>query len=357
MEISEIQVDGYEKVARCRDQASGLHALIAVHDTTLGPSLGGMRMLPYVSEDEALFDVLRLAKGMTYKSSVGETGLGGGKSVILGEPSKVKSRALFEAMGVFVDSLGGKYITAEDMNIGIPDLEIVRTKTRWVTGLSRESGSSGNPSPYTARGCFLGVQAVAEEVWGSKDVRGKHVLIQGVGAVGGRLAVLLAEAGAKVTICDINEARVKELAAKHGFAVIADDKHLDVACDIYSPCARGATLNDQTIPRLKCRAVAGAANNQLLDRRHGDEIKKRGIVYAPDYVINAGGIINVGVELLPGGYREEESLRRIERIPHNLKKVFEIAKRDGISTQDAADRLAIERIQAAKSAKSPAKAR
>jgi leucine dehydrogenase len=351
MEITEIQVDGYEKVARCRDQASGLHALIAVHDTTLGPSLGGMRMLPYVSEDEALFDVLRLAKGMTYKSAVGETGLGGGKSVIIGEPSKVKSRALFEAMGEFVESLGGTYITAEDMNIGIPDLEIVRTKSRWVTGLSRASGSSGNPSPYTARGCFLGVQAVAQEVWGSPDVRGKHVLIQGIGAVGGRLAVLLKEAGAQVSVCDINEARVKELAAQHGFTVVADDKHLEVACDIYSPCARGATINDQTIPRLKCRAIGGAANNQLLDRRHGDELRSRGIVYAPDYVINAGGIINVGVEMLPGGYSEEEALRRIARIPHNLKQVFDISRRDGISTQDAADRLAIDRIQSAKKTK------
>ncbi|MEO6710771.1 MAG: Glu/Leu/Phe/Val dehydrogenase family protein, partial [Planctomycetota bacterium] len=243
------------------------------------------------------------------------------------------------------------YITAEDMNIGISDLEIVRTKTRWVTGLSRESGSSGNPSPYTARGCFLGVQAISEEVWGSKELAGKRVLIQGVGAVGGRLAIMLKEAGAKVTICDINEARVKELKAQYGFDAVPDDKHLETACDIYSPCARGATLNSETIPKLKCRAIAGAANNQLLAPEHGDDLRKRGILYGPDYVINAGGIINVGVELLPGGYREEESLRRIDRIPHNLKKVFEIAKRDSISTQLAADRLAIERIQAKKKAR------
>jgi leucine dehydrogenase len=260
-------------------------------------------------------------------------------------------------MGSFVESFGGSYITAEDMNIGIPDLEVVRTKTRWVTGLSRESGSSGNPSPYTARGCFLGVQALAEEVWGSKELRGKRILIQGVGAVGGRLAIMLQEAGSKVTICDINEARVKELAGKYGFDVVPDDKHLEVACDVYSPCARGATLNDKTIPKLKCRAIAGAANNQLLTPENGDELRKRGILYGPDYVINAGGIINVGVEMLPGGYREEEALRRIDRIPHNLKKVFEISKRDSISTQNAADRLAIERIQSAKSAKTPAKAR
>src|SRR5690349_21394627 len=180
MEISEIKVDGYEKVARCRDQASGLHALIAVHDTTLGPALGGMRMLPYVSEDEALFDVLRLSKGMTYKSAVAETGLGGGKSVILGDPKTLKSPALFKAMGRFVNSLEGQYITAEDMNIGIPDLEIVRTETKWVTGLSRESGSSGNPSPYTAQGCLVGLRATLEEAWGKADFKGKTFLVQGV---------------------------------------------------------------------------------------------------------------------------------------------------------------------------------
>jgi leucine dehydrogenase len=305
MEVSEIQVDGYEKVLRCRDQKSGLHALIAVHDTTLGPALGGMRMLPYASEDEALFDVLRLAKGMTYKSAVAETGLGGGKSVILGDPARFKSLALFEAMGRFVDSLRGLYITAEDMNIGIPDLEMVKHTTRWVTGLSRESGSSGNPSPYTAMGCAKGVRAALQEAFGNPECKGRRILIQGVGAVGGRLAVLLKQEGAEVTICDINETRVRELCDKHGFVSVDDAKHLDVPCDVYSPCARGATLNDDTIPRLKCKAVAGAANNQLLERRHGDELKRRGILYTPDYVINAGGIINVGVELLPGGYKEE----------------------------------------------------
>jgi leucine dehydrogenase len=190
MDISEIQVDGYERVARCRDPRSGLHALIAIHDTTLGPALGGMRMLPYASEDEALFDVLRLARGMTYKSAVADTGLGGGKSVVIGDP-KTKSRALFEAMGRFVDSMGGRYITAEDMNIGVADLEIVRTQTRWVSGLSRESGGSGNPSPYTAWGCLQGIRAVLEDVWGSDRIEGKRFLLQGVGAVGGRLAVLL----------------------------------------------------------------------------------------------------------------------------------------------------------------------
>jgi len=317
METTEIQVDGYEKVLRCRDRGSGLHALIAVHDTTLGPALGGMRMLPYSSEDEALFDVLRLAEGMTYKSACAETGLGGGKSV----------------------------------NIGIADLEIVRTETKWVTGLSKDSGSSGNPSPYTAHGVLVGLHALAQEVWGSPELRGKHVLIQGVGAVGGRLAQLLKELGARITICDINEGKVEELKRTQGYESVADARHLEVACDIYAPCARGAGLNDQTIPRLKCKAIGGAANNQLLELRHAQALKERGILYAPDFVINAGGIINVAVELFPGGYSEAVSLKKIENIAVNLRRVFEIARQDGVTTHDAALRLAHQRLDAGKRAK------
>ncbi len=348
MEITEIQVDGYEKVVRCQDPESGLHALIAIHDTTLGPALGGMRMWPYASEDEALFDVLRLSRGMTYQSALAETGLGGGKSVILGDPKTAKSEALFLAMGRFVDSLGGKYITAEDMNIGIPDLEVVRRETKWVTGLKRSEGSSGNPSPYTAEGCLIGLRAVAEELDGSTSLEGKKVVIQGVGAVGGALAVLLKEAGAEVTICDINEARVEELCKEYGFNSVKDADHLDVECDIYAPCARGAGLNDETIPRLKCRAVAGCANNQLLEARHAQDLRDRGILYAPDYVINAGGIINVAVELLPGGYDEDEARRRIARIYDNLKQVFQISREEDIPTNEAALRLAQQRLEAAR---------
>jgi len=351
MEITEIQVDGYEKVVRCRDQESGLHALIAVHDTTLGPSLGGMRMWPYASEDEALFDVLRLSRGMTLKSAVAETGLGGGKSVILGDPLNDKSEALFRAMGRFVDSLDGIYITAEDMNIGIPDLEVVQQETKWVTGLKRSEGSSGNPSPYTAEGCLIGLRAVAEELDGSTSLEGKKIVLQGVGAVGGALAILLKEAGAEVTICDINEERVRQLQGEYGFGVTSDDEHLGIECDIYSPCARGAGINDDTIPQLKCRAIAGCANNQMLEARHAKDVRDRGILYAPDYVINAGGIINVSVELLPGGYDEGVARERIARIYDNLKKVFEISRRDDIPTDTAAERLAMGRLDEAKATK------
>jgi leucine dehydrogenase len=344
MEITDIQVEGYEKVVRCRDDRTDLHALIAVHNTALGPALGGMRMLPYASEDEALFDVLRLSKGMTYKSAVAEVGLGGGKSVIIGDPKSLKSPALFRAMGRFIDSLGGLYITAEDMNIGIGDLEIVKEATPWVAGLSRESGSSGNPSPYTARGCMVGMRAVLEELYGKSEFAGRTVLIQGVGAVGGALAVMLKEQGAQVVICDINDKRIEELQYLHGFEVVPDPGHQAIACDLYAPCARGAGLNDETIPVLRCRAVAGCANNQLLEPRHADDLRRRGIVYGPDYVINAGGIINVGAELLPGGYDEKRSLERIDRIYDNLKKVFEISRTRAISTHRAAGELAEQRL-------------
>jgi leucine dehydrogenase len=351
MEITEIEVDGYEKVVRCRDQKTGLHALIAVHDTTLGPALGGMRMLPYTSEDEALFDVLRLSKGMTHKSAVAETGLGGGKSVILGDPKTMKTPELFKAMGRFVNRLEGQYITAEDMNIGVEDLEIVRTETKWVTGLSRAAGSSGNPSPYTARGCLVGLRAVLEETWGKADFKGKRFLIQGVGAVGGRLAVLLKKEGAQVIICDINEERVAQLKKEHGFESVPDKGHVDTACDVYVPCARGAGLNDETIPRLKCKAVGGAANNQLLEPRHARDLMQRGILYAPDFVINAGGIINVSIELLPGGYNEDAAIRHIDRIYDNMRKVFEISRKEKIPTSEAAVRLADERVMAARKTK------
>ncbi len=351
MEVSEIQVDGYEKVLRCRDEDSGLHALIAVHDTTLGPALGGMRMLPYVSEDEALFDVLRLARGMTYKSAVAETGLGGGKSVVIGDPKTMKSPALFRAMGRFVAALNGLYITAEDMNIGIGDLEHVRETTRWVTGLSRESGSSGNPSPYTARGCVQGMRAVLEEIYGSPEIEGRRVVIQGVGAVGGRLAPMLKERGAEVIVCDINEERVRELVDGYGVEAVPDAGHHEIPCDIYAPCARGAGINDQTIPELRCKAVAGCANNVLLEPRHAEDLRAAGILYAPDYVINAGGIINVSCELHEGGYDEAVSLRLIERIYDNLNIVFEISRNEDISTREAAARLAERRLEEARAQK------
>ncbi len=352
MEITDIPVEGYERVASCKDAASGLHALIAVHDTTLGPSLGGMRLWDYASEEEALFDVTRLARGMTFKSAVAGTGLGGGKSVILGDPDQVKSEALFEAMGRFIDDFGGSYITAEDMNITIEDLRLVKRSTPYVSGLSREEGGSGNPSPYTAIGCVVGIGAAAKYRYGSDDLTGKHVLLQGVGAVGGEMARLLKERGARITICDIKQSRVDQLCAEFGYEQVAEPAHLDVACDIYAPCARGAGVNDETIPKLKCDIIAGCANNILLEPRHGDVLREKGILYAPDYVVNAAGIINVSVERHPGGYNEAEAMRRIHLIDDNLIEVLELAEREGIATNRAAEVLARQRIAAAKAMQS-----
>jgi leucine dehydrogenase len=339
MQIKEIPVEGYEKVVEAKDEESGLHGIIAVHDTTLGPALGGMRMWPYANRDEAMNDVLRLAKGMTYKSAVAHTGLGGGKSVIIGDPS-AKTEKLFRAMGRFVDSLDGLYITAEDVNTTIADLENVAKETKYVTGLSREAGSSGNPSPYTAHGCLLGVLACLERVFGSNSLKGKKVGVIGVGAVGSVMAREMSKRGAKVFAHDMREEKVAVLVEEAGVEPASEEQLLTMELDVFAPCALGGGLNERTIPNLGAKIVAGSANNQLLVPEDGDRLRDRGILYAPDYVINAGGIINVGVELLPGGYNEDVALEKIKRIPDALHEVFDLADKEGISTAKAADLLA-----------------
>jgi leucine dehydrogenase len=345
LQITDIPVAGYERVVRGVDPSSGLHAIIAVHDTTLGPALGGLRMWPYASEEEALFDVKRLSRGMTYKSAVAKTGLGGGKAVILGDPKKVKSEALYLAMGRLVDSLGGKYITAEDVNTSVGDLEIIRRATKHVTGLERKDGGSGNPSPYTAYGVYLGVRAALGWVFGDDTCKGRTVAIQGTGAVGSALAKRLIDAGAKVYGADRNTERLQQLAKEIGVVPVPEAEIMSMKCDVFAPCALGAILTDESIPKLNTPIVAGAANNLLLEPRHGKVLADRKVLYAPDYVINAGGIINVGVEFHPGGYDEKVALGKIERIPQALKELWTIAKEERIPPSDAADRLA-ERILA-----------
>ena len=355
MEITDIPTPGYEKVVKAVDKASGLTAIIAIHDTTLGPALGGLRMWPYESDKDALFDVLRLSRGMTFKSAVAHTGLGGGKAVILGDPKKVKSDALYLAMGRFIDSLGGKYITAEDVNTTIHDLEIIRRATKHVTGLERKDGGSGNPSPYTAYGVFLGLRAALGWSFGNDDPKGRSVAIQGIGAVGSALCKRLRDAGATVYAADRNHEALARVCKDTGALPLDESAIITAQVDVFAPCALGAVLNDQTIPAMRCKIVAGAANNLLLEPRHGKALQDRGILYAPDYVINAGGIINVGCEFLKGGYDEKASLVRIERIPKALKELWTISKEKGVPPSEAADHLAEQIVREGKQAKAAKK--
>ena len=334
---------GHERVLICSNPEVGLKAIIAVHSTVLGPGLGGVRMWNYPSEEEALTDVLRLSRAMTYKAAAAGLNLGGGKAVIIGDSKKQKSEALFRAFGRFVDSLGGLYIAAEDVGTDMEDMELIFSETRWCTGVSPSHGGSGDPSPVTAYGTLQGIKAAAKWRFAAGDLRGRSVAVQGLGSVGHHLTGYLVQEGAKVFGCDIDE-DAREQARQLGVEIVPPDQIFDVDCDIFAPCALGAVLNEQTIPRLKCQVVAGAANNQLADdARDSALLEQRGILYAPDFVINAGGLINVYNELL-GGYNRERALRMTRGIYLNLTRVFETAKRDGITTAVAADRVAEERI-------------
>jgi leucine dehydrogenase len=341
--FEQLAAKNHEQLTFCYDEVSGLMAIIAIHDTTLGPALGGTRMRPYASTEEALTDVLRLARGMTFKSAAAGLNLGGGKAVIIGDPKKDRSETLFRAYGRFVEGLGGRYITAEDSGTDVRAMEWVRMETNWVTGISRALGGSGDPSPVTARGTFAGMQACAKLRWGSDSLAGKHVTVQGVGAVGFYLVKHLTEAGAKVTVCDIDADNLKRVTEAFRCEVVSPDAIFDVPADIFAPCALGAVINDDTLPRLKVEIVAGSANNQLDDeRRHGRGLLEKGVLYAPDYVINAGGLINVANEL--EGYNQERALKQAEGIYDILTSVFEIARREDIPTHKAADNLALRRI-------------
>lgn len=330
----------YEQLVFCHDATSGLKAIIGIHDTTLGPALGGTRIWNYETEEDAILDVLRLSRGMTYKNSVAGLNLGGGKAVIIGDPDKIKSEELFRAYGRYVESLGGRYITAEDMNTTTKDMDIIHEETEHVVGLE---GKSGNPSPVTAYGVFRGLLAAAEEAFGTKDLKDKVVAVQGLGAVGYCLCKHLHEAGAKLIVTDIKKEYINKVVQDFGAKAVAPDKIYGVECDIFAPCAMGAIINDFTIEQLKCKVVAGSANNQLAEEKHGDMLEEKGIIYAPDYVVNGAGVMNVYEELQ--GYNEQRAMARASGVYEAIKKVIEIAKRDGIPTYKAADRMAEERIQ------------
>lgn len=338
---------GHERVLVCSNPDVGLRAIIAVHSTVLGPGLGGTRMWPYASDEEAIIDVLRLSKGMTYKAAAAGLALGGGKAVIIGDPHKDKSEALFRAFGRFVDSLGGLYITAEDVGTSTDDMEHIAAETRWVTGIPVEHGGSGDPSPVTAYGVFQGIIASIEHVFGSRELAGRSVAIQGLGNVGRHLAGYLIERGAKVYGCDIHDASIEQ-ARELGVEIVPVDQIVDADVDVFAPCALGGSLNDDTIPRLRCRIVAGGANNQLADQEvHGPGLVARGILYAPDFVINAGGLINVFSEAT-GTYDRDRALLRARGIGTSLRRIYTTAETEGIPTHVAAERVAEQRIEAAK---------
>jgi len=337
-----IAKSGHEQVIFCQNRDVGLKAIIAIHDTTLGPALGGTRMWPYQTEEDAITDALRLSKGMTYKAAAAGLNMGGGKAVIIADPNKDKSEALFRAFGRFVESLHGRFITGEDVGIDVNDVEYMYMETRYVVGLSRSHGGGGNPAPVTAFGILHGIRACVQEALGESSLEGTSVALQGLGHVGFNLAKLLTEQKARVIATDVDPNRASKAEKELGIETVDPEKIYEVEADIFAPCALGAVINDRTIPMFKFKIVAGAANNQLKQQAHGEELFKRGILYAPDFVINAGGMINVFVEA--EGYDRERALRMTRGIYYNLRKVFDISKRDGISTAEAADRLAEERI-------------
>lgn len=332
----------YEQIVFCHDPSVNLKAIIIIHDTTLGPALGGCRMRIYTAEEDAIIDCLRLSRGMTYKAAAAGLNLGGGKAVIIADPRKDKSEELLRSYGKFVNSLNGRYITAEDMGTSVEDMEIVLQETPFVTGVSRAQGGSGDPSPFTALGTVHGIKACAEEVFGSTSLEGKKIAVQGVGKVGYNLCKLLHKEEAKLVVSDCFKDRVDRVRKEFGAKAVGEFDIYSVKCDVFSPNAVGAIINDDTIPQLKCPIIAGAANNQLAETRHGDKLHEMGILYAPDYVINAGGLINVYNELTE--YSEERATNMVLKIYDNVKKVIEISKRDNIPTYIAADRVAEERI-------------
>jgi glutamate dehydrogenase/leucine dehydrogenase len=335
--------DEYEKVVFAHHPQTGLRCIVAIYSTALGPALGGTRFWPFRNEDEAFDDVMRLAKAMAYKAAAAGLDLGGGKAVIIGDSSTAKTPALLRAYGRVVESLGGEYITTADVGTAMPDLDVVATATHFVTGTSK---GSGDPSPLTAFGVWQGMRAVAEEAFGEASLSGRTVVVQGVGKVGSELARLLVKENTRVVVSDVDEARAVGVATSLAAEAVPSGEALSTPCDILAPCALGPVVTDETIPSFKCRAIAGAANNQLGHPRHARELADAGIVYAPDYVINAGGLINAEDEL--HGYDADRARTKAAGIAETLRGVFAAAKREGITTAEAADRLAESRMQRGK---------
>ena len=335
----------HEQLVMCYDKPTGLKAIIAIHNTVLGPSLGGTRMWQYASEAEAITDVLRLSRGMTFKAAISGLNFGGGKAVIIGDAATQKTEAFMRRFGRFVDSLDGRYVTAEDVNIRTADMEYIAMETEHATGLPEIMGGGGDPSPVTAYSTYLGMKAAAKKAWGTESLEGKKVLVQGVGQVGTYLVERLHKENAKVYVTDISVDRLRHVSDTFGAEVVMPDAMLDLDIDIYSPCALGATLNDASIPRLKCQVVAGAANNQLADeKKHGKMLVDRGVIYAPDFLINSGGLINVAAEY-EGNYQRERAYQKAERVYGICADILKAAEMQKITTQEAAMNMALKRIE------------
>lgn len=332
-----VDFDNHEQVVYCSDDATGLKAIIAVHSTALGPAAGGCRFWDYTNDEEALTDVLRLSKGMTYKNAMAGLKLGGGKGVIIGNPKDLKSIDLFKAYGRAVNNLGGRYYTAEDVNITTDDMAIVNQETNFVSGLE---GKSGNPGPFTALGTFLGIKAAVKFKLGTDDLTGIKVSVQGLGSVGYSLCEKLHAAGAELIVTDINQQILDKAATELNATVVSLDDIYKQDVDVYAPCALGASINDDSLAQIKAVIIAGCANNQLAEARHDEILLEKGILYAPDYVINAGGIINVALEIYPEPYCAEQATGLVENIYHTLMSVFEAAKEQNLPTGQVADKMA-----------------
>lgn len=349
MIFEQIQKDDFEQIVFCNDNRVGLKAIIAMHSTALGPGVGGCRMWDYGSDKEALYDVLRLSKGMTYKASISGLEWGGGKSVIFGDPSKSKSPEMLKRFGEYVDRLGGNYVTAKDVGIGAEDLKTIKTTTRHVLGIEGESGSSGDPSPATAWGTYHGMRAAVKFALGAESLKGLTIAVQGLGSVAYYMLKHLAKDGARIVGCDVNQTVIDRAVKEYGVEIVSPDAIYDVKCDVFSPNALGATINSKTRPRIKAKIIAGAANNQLELPEDGQALMKDGITYAPDYAINAGGLINIYYEGHErGGYDKQKAFAHVERIGSTVMQILERSKAERLPPNVIADKMAEERVAAAR---------
>lgn len=339
LEIEEIDVPGFEKVIHAKNEAEGLNCFIAIHNTSLGPALGGTRIFPYESEQQALDDALRLSRAMTYKSALAETGLGGGKAVIVAHPETAKTKKFLYAYAEVVDTLKGVYIAAEDLGTTIHDMAVISEKTPYVAALPTP-GSSGDPSRFTARGVFWGIKAAAKTIWGTDSLEGKRIAIQGLGNVGAKLARHLFWEGAILYVSDLDEMQVDNVCREYSATRVSKEAILSLECEIFSPCAMGGIIHEQSIDQFNCQVIAGSANNQLQSESLGSKLMERGILYAPDFVINAGGIINASVEFDEKGYSARRAMARTNKIYETLLSIFDMSRTQGKTTNEVAIQLA-----------------